>query len=57
MAFLRDGTNRQLDGEFIQAFYAYNFIIEGLSRLSGQRPRGRRADVNGTNSDSAAGSA
>jgi hypothetical protein len=30
MAFLRDGTNRQLDGEFIQAFYAYYFIIEGL---------------------------
>jgi hypothetical protein len=30
MAFLRDGTNRQLNGEFIQAFYAYYFIIEGL---------------------------
>lgn len=30
MAFLRDGTNRQLDGEFIQAFYAYYFVIEGL---------------------------
>ena len=30
MAFLRDGTNRQLDGEFIQAFYAFYFIIEGL---------------------------
>lgn len=30
MAFLRDGTNRQLAGEFIQAFYAYYFIIEGL---------------------------
>jgi hypothetical protein len=30
MAFMRDGTNRLLDGEFIQAFYAYYFIIEGL---------------------------
>jgi hypothetical protein len=30
MAFLRDGTNRQLDGELIQAFYAFYFIIEGL---------------------------
>ena len=30
MSFMRDGTNRQLDGEFIQAFYAYYFIIEGL---------------------------
>ncbi len=30
MAFMRDGTNRQLNGEFIQAFYAYYFIIEGL---------------------------
>lgn len=30
MAFLREGTNREVDGEFIQAFYAYYFIIEGL---------------------------
>jgi hypothetical protein len=30
MAFFRDGTNRQFDGEFIQAFYAFYFIVEGL---------------------------
>jgi hypothetical protein len=30
MAFMRDGTNRQIDGEFIQAFYSYYFVIEGL---------------------------
>jgi hypothetical protein len=30
MAFFRDGTNRQFDGEFIQAFYAFYFILEGL---------------------------
>jgi hypothetical protein len=27
---VRNGTNRQVDGEFIQAFYAFYFIIEGL---------------------------
>ena len=30
MAFFREGTNRQFDGEFIQAFYAFYFILEGL---------------------------
>ncbi len=48
MAFLRDGTNRRLDGEFIQAFYAYYFIIEGLyagGRSSEQEIRKRVRQV------------
>ena len=42
MAFLRDGTNRQLDGEFIQAFYAYYFIIEETVRRWALRRTGDR---------------
>ena len=30
MAFLREGTNREADGDFIRAFYSYYFVLEGL---------------------------